>query len=123
MLTKTHIRRIRKSIRFWKGLPDDQLNQSVASIPAGATKPCGCFGAHMNRLFRIHAIAMKNADNEVLWYWNFAHFFQVMEGFLGITNDDLMKYCEVLPYGCFRWGKHPFEVLKAVLKEKLAEQS
>ena len=100
----------RKAVAYWDDLPDSWWDQEIGQIPTGAVKPCGCFGAHMSRCFRL---------TEPLFFgegvYNYGTFFRKMWAILGLESIDLsLAGAGRLPFMADAWPMRPAVVLRLV---------
>ena len=111
-LTKKQRKRIEKAILMWDNLPLNQWDQHEWLIDIRTMNPCGCFGFHMARIFRI-----KKKSHGVM-KWCFKTFSHKMPSLLGIREEDLAYHgSSRCPFSSDPWPDHPSDVLRGILRE------
>ena len=109
--------------KYLRGIPMEQFDQTIGLIKKGSRKPCGCFGAHGARFFRL---------SPNVKYWDYEFFANEMEELIGLSPgevsnaidwqgrdwQDWQHWRRDNPFTSLSWNEHPATVLERIMQER-----
>lgn len=120
---ESELKFLRKLEKHFEKIPQRDINQMKSSICGDET--CGCFGAHIAKLYNLSELETSkkyfyglglrkfrdntNKETESLFLKHGAERGYNCEMLDGCNNKDI--------FSAFGWSKHPYEVIKKVIGE------